>query len=268
MQVISITNQKGGVGKTTITFNLAKGLSAKGYKVLAVDNDPQGNLTSAFLEDPARLNENANILNIYSNDDLLVEPEPLGKNLYLIGANIHLSKISEKDFDVIFQLKDGIRSIKGKFDFVLIDCLPSFGYLHMAALNASNKALIPIKPAPFAFAGLKDLFETIKKTKKRLNPEIDILGIVLNLVEGKQTTMGGELEETLRENYGNLVFKSCITKGVKLEESPSFLKSIMEYDPKGKQAQQYNQLINEFLTRVKGPARPAKKKRKKTQKKQ
>lgn len=266
MQVISVTNQKGGVGKTTITFNLAKGLAAKGYKVLAVDNDPQGNLTSAFLEDPAQLNENADILNIYSDSSLTVEPEPIEKNLHLIGANIHLSKISEKDFDVIFQLKDGLKSIKKKFDFALIDCLPSFGYLHMAALIASHKALIPIKPAPFAFSGLKDLFETISKTKKRLNPDIDILGIILNLVEGKQTTMGGELEDTLRENYGDLVFKSSITKGIKLEESPSFLKSIMEYDPKGKQAQQFNKLIKEFITRLDRLARSPKKKGKRLKK--
>jgi chromosome partitioning protein len=251
MHIVSITNQKGGVGKTTISFNLSKGLSAKGYKVLAIDNDPQGNLTSAFLEDPTQLNEYADIIQIYNDNDAKIEPQKISKGLYLIGANIHLSKISEKDFDVIFQLKERLSLIKNQFDFVLIDCLPSFGYLHMAALNAADKALIPIKPAPFAFAGLKDLFETIAKTKKRLNPDLDILGIILNLVEGKQTTMGAELEETLRENYGNLVFESRITKGVKLEESPSFYQSIMEYAPKGKQAQQFKNFINEFLKRLK-----------------
>ncbi|MGD9209386.1 MAG: ParA family protein [Desulfobacteraceae bacterium] len=250
MPIISVTNQKGGVGKTTITYNLAKGLSARGYKVLAIDNDPQGNLTSGFFEDPTQLETNADIIQIYNNSETQVKPEQIDENLYLIGANIHLSKISEKDFDVIFQLKEGLNMIKDLFDFILIDCLPSFGYLHMAALNAADKVLIPIKPAPFAFAGLKDLFETIAKTKKRLNPDLDILGIILNLVEGKQTTMGGELEETLRENYSQLVFESRITKGVKLEESPSFLQSIMEYDPKGKHAQQFDKFIDEFLKRL------------------
>ena len=249
MSIISITNQKGGVGKTTITFNLAKGLSAKGYNVLAIDNDPQGNLTSALLEDPTQLKATSDIIQIYNNEQKNIEPEKIAKNLYLIGANIHLSKISEKDFDVIFQLKEGLNAFKKKFDFILIDCLPSFGYLHMAALNAADKALIPIKPAPFAFAGLKDLFDTIAKTQKRLNPDLEVLGIILNLVEGKQTTMGSELEETLRENYGALVFETRITKGVKLEESPSFLQSIMEYDPKGKQAQQFKGFIKEFLKR-------------------
>ena len=252
MITIAVANQKGGVGKTTIAFNFAYSLSnRRNTKVLAVDNDPQGNLTSSFIE--TTIEFNANILNAYDANPF--KPFQISKSLYLLGSDISLAPVAERDFQVIFKLQENLRGLisdqnAGRFNYVIIDCLPSFGYLHMAALNAADKVLIPIKPAPFAIAGLKDLFETIEKTKKRLNQGLEILGIILNLVEGKQTTMGGELEDVLREKYSNLVFETRITKGVKLEESPSFLQSIMEYDPKGKQTQQFNKFINEFLKRL------------------
>jgi len=245
--IIAIVNQKGGVGKTTITFNLAKGLAEKGYKVLAVDNDPQGNLTGAFLEDPTTLK--ADVLAIYE-ERAAVTPQPAGKNLALIGANIHLSKIADGNFELIYKLKEGLEGIKEQYDFILIDCLPSFGYLNMAALNASDSVLIPTKPAPFALMGLKDLFSTIEKAKKRINKNLKVLGVILNLVEGRKTTIGEELEETLRENYGELVFQTKLFKGTKLEESPSFNQSINEYDPQGKPALQFQNFIDEFLRRL------------------
>lgn len=245
MAIITVNNQKGGVGKTTITFNLCKGLVERGHKVLAIDNDPQGNLTSAILEDPTKLK--ADVLNLYQNKAII--PEQVTKNLFLIGSNIHLAKTADNDFDIIFRLKEGIRGFNKEFDFVFIDCLPSFGYLNMAALNAADYVLIPVKPAPFALAGIKDLFDTIDKAKNRLNPNLKVLGIILNLVEGRKTTIGDELEKVLRETYSALVFKTGVNKGVKLEESPAFSQSIMEYDPKGKQAIQFNLLLDEFLER-------------------
>jgi chromosome partitioning protein len=245
--IIAIVNQKGGVGKTTITFNLAKGLAERGYKVLAVDNDPQGNLTGAFLEDPTTLK--ADVLAIYE-EPATVTPQPVGNNLALIGANIHLSKIGDGNFEVIYKLKEGLEVIKDQYDFILIDCLPSFGYLNMAALNVSDFVLIPTKPAPFALMGLKDLFSTIEKAKKRINKNLKVLGVILNLVEGRKTTIGEELEETLRENYSELVFQTRLFKGTKLEESPSFNQSISEYDPQGKPAVQFQHLIDEFLRRL------------------
>ena len=246
MSIIAVNNQKGGVGKTTIAFNLLKGLAERGYQVLAIDNDPQGNLTSAFLEDPTELK--ADILDIYQNT-ANVEPEKISDNLYLIGSTIHLAKTSDSDFDIIFRLKEGIEGLNKDFDFIFIDCLPSFGYLNMAALNASNYVLIPVKPAPFALAGIKDLFDTIDKVKNRLNQDLRVLGIILNLVEGRKTTIGDELEGVLRETYKSLVLKTRIGKSVKLEESPAFGQSIMEYDPKGKQTAQFNKLLDEFLDR-------------------
>ena len=247
-KIISVINQKGGVGKTTITFNVAKGLANKGYKVLAIDNDPQGNLTSAFLEDPREMT--ADVLDFYKDTYKEVQPQKIDNNLFLIGANIHLSKITDSGIDVIFNLRERLDPIRGQYDFIVIDCLPSFGYLNMASLNASDLILIPTKPAPFALEGLKDLFESVNKSKKRFNPKLKILGIVLNLVEGRKTVMGTEIEEVLRSDYEDLVFKTKINRGVIVEESPVDNKSVIEYDAKSKQAKQFSNLLNEFLERI------------------
>ncbi len=247
-KTIAIINQKGGVGKTTITFNLAKGLAEKGSRVLVIDNDPQGNLTGAFLNDPTTLK--ANVLDLYSGERAELKPEKINDNLFLIGANIHLSKISDGEFDIIFRLKEGLETIKQAYDYVLIDCLPAFGYLNMAALNAADFTLIPTKPAPFALAGLKDLLGTIRKVNTRINPDLKVLGIVLNLIEGRKTTIADELERVLREEYGNLIFTTKLNKGVKIEESPAFCQSIMEYDPQGKLAEQFQSFLEEFITRI------------------
>lgn len=245
MTIISISNQKGGVGKTTITFNLAKALAQKGYKVLAVDNDPQGNLTGAFLEDPDILQ--SNLLDIYE-EKAINAPHPIQNNLDLIGADIHLSKVVENNFEVIYRLSEGLEGLKAKYDFILIDCLPSFGYLNMAALNASDFVLIPAKPAKFSLMGLKDLFATIDKTKKRVNKKLQVLGIVLNLVE--PTNVAQAIEQALRDNYSDLVFETKISKRTKLEESPSFQQSIAEYEPKGQPAIQFDTFLAELLRRL------------------
>ena len=154
-------------------------------------------------------------------------------------------------FDVIFLLREGLRDIRANYDFILIDCLPSFGYLKTAALNATDHVLIPIKPAPYALQGLKDLLSTIGKVRERLNKELQVLGMVLNMVEGKPTRLALEIEEVLRQQYPDLVFKSVVNKAVKMEESPSFNQSIMEYEPRGKAAAQFDHLMDELLNRLK-----------------
>lgn len=249
-KVIAVTNQKGGVGKTTLTFNLAKGLGNLGNKILVIDNDPQANLTSCFLDDPSQLPKNSNIIKIYEEQNKLVQPFETFKNVDLLGSDIHLSKIIEKGIDVIYTLREGIESLVKNYDYIFIDCLPSFGYLNLAALNAAKYVLIPTKPSPFSTAGLKDLFENIEKVKRRMNRELDIVGIVLNLVEGKNTKMAREIEDVLRESYPQYMFNSIIRKGIKLEESPSVNMSIMEYEPKGKDASQFRLFLDEFLNRV------------------
>jgi len=248
-KTVAIINQKGGVGKTTITFNLSKELASRDYRVLVIDNDPQANLTSCFLEDPANLPEEANILYWYEDKLPQSKPLKLDNNLHILGSNIHLSRISEKGIDVIFSLKEGREYVRDKYDYIIVDCLPSFGYLNLASLNCSDFVLIPTKPAPFAIAGLQDLFDSVTKVKKRMNPDLKSLGIVLNLVEGKNTNLARDIEKVLRSNYNDQVFSTILQKGVKFEESPALNMSVSEYDPKGKSSEQFVKFTDEFLER-------------------
>jgi chromosome partitioning protein len=249
---LAIANQKGGVGKTTIAFNLAQILSERpGTKVLAIDNDPQGNLTSSFLENAAELK--ANILDAYEEKEL--KPQRISNNLDFLGSNISLAPVAERDFQIIFRLKESIQKIQNPpslktYDYVVIDCLPSFGHLHLAALNAVDYVVVPVKLSPYALAGMKDLFNTIERVKKYFNPNIMVLGIIINQVDGRKLVMEREMEEALRENYGDLVLKSKISKRVKLEESPAFQKSIIEYNAKGPAAAEFKALARELLQRI------------------
>ena len=262
MITIAIANQKGGVGKTTLSFNLAHAFAAKrGTRVLAIDNDPQGNLTSSFLKNPVNdLNQDAMTLTAYDGK----EPKPQsisnqgnskvngkGKNnLALLGANIDLAPVSEREFHVIYNLKEYLESIQDQYDFCIIDCLPSFGYLHLAVLIAADYVLIPIKPAPYALAGMNELFKTLERVKKHNNPDLDVLGIVINQFDGRKPIMEREMEESLREIYGNAVLKAKINKRVKIEESPAFQKSITEYEPKGDSAKEFKALTTELMRRL------------------
>lgn len=248
MTVISVVNQKGGVGKTTIAFNLAKSLAKDDNKILVLDNDPQGNLTASFLESSKPFT--ADMLSVYEQAWDKIKPQKVFQNIDLVGANISLAKVAESGFDTVFQLKEWVNKIRKNYDYIIIDCLPSFGYLNMAALNASDKVIIPTQPTPYAYQGIHDLMESIEKMRARLNPNLSVLGLLLNKVEGRQTQIGKELESVLRKKYDNLVFKTIIPKAVKMEESPSFFQSIIEYDPNSKASVQFKAFYKEFKKRV------------------
>lgn len=246
-KIVAITNQKGGVGKTTTCHNLGHILASKNNKTLMVDNDPQGNLTFANLgvkRDPP-----VHILDLYDNK--LVTPHVINNNLHFIGADKRLSAVQEKDFDILFNLAAGLEKLQSDYDYILIDCLPSFGRLHTASLLAADYALIPFKPEPFSVQGLEELWETIEKVKQpRWNPHLKVLGIILNSVPGKMTHLASNIIEDLRKNYDELVFKNHIDESVVIKESPSVAESIVEYVKDHKVAKQFMAVVNEFLKRI------------------
>ena len=255
-KIIAVTNQKGGVGKTTISFNLGLGLAERGNRVLLIDNDPQGNLTTSILENPEDLK--ADILDVF-NENFDFNPQKVSDNLDFIGATIKLAEIADKSTPYLpYLMRTYLKgdedngdhaAVEADYDYTIIDCLPSFGPLNVAALIAADYVLIPTKPAPYAIEGLVSLFKNVKKMHKHnLNTSLKIAGVIMNLVEN--TNIHKELEEVLKENYPGEIFEVKITKGTKLEESPFFNESVMEYAPGTKQANQFNAFIREFLRRV------------------
>lgn len=247
---IAITNQKGGVGKTTIAFNLSWILSKRfGKKVLLIDNDPQGNLSSSFSK--PNTNGNGRTLDLY--DERIPEPMKVCDCLDFLGADINLAPVAERAFPVIFNLKTGLSqmAVRHGYDIVIIDCLPSFGHLNLAALVASDFVLIPVRPSPYALSGMQDLIRTITMVKKNLNPCLKILGIVINQIEGRKTVLQNDMRNILQSNFQDLVFESMIRKGIKLEESPLFQKDITSYHQNCPSSEEFIQLTKELLKRIK-----------------
>lgn len=248
-KVISIFNQKGGVGKTTTNVNLCAALALKGKKVLSIDIDPQGNSTSGF-----GVNKNQLEYTIY---DVLIEDYDINKviqktsieNLDLVPANIQLAGAEIELTNTKFRektLKEKMNMLDEKYDFIIIDCPPSLGLLSLNALTASNTVLIPIQCEYYSLEGVGQLIDTVKLVKKNLNPKLDIEGVLLNMFDGR-TNLSVQVVEEVKKYFKDKVYRTVIPRSVRLAEAPSFGQPIMVYDEKSKGSSAYMKLSEEII---------------------
>ena len=250
-KIIAIINQKGGVGKSTTAINLAAALGEMNKQVLLVDLDPQGNSSSGLGIDKSRI-DNC-IYDVLLNDvpieeviipDIFEGLDIAPATINLAGAEVELvSEMAREN-----RLKDAVGSMRGKYDFILIDCPPSLGLLTVNALVAADKLLIPIQCEFYALEGVTKLLDSMKRVKTRLNPSLDIFGVLLTMYDNR-TLLSKQVVDEVRNYFGNAVFSTPIPRTVKLSEAPSFGQPITQYDPKGKGSIAYIELAKEVIRR-------------------
>ncbi|MDX9872835.1 MAG: AAA family ATPase [Clostridia bacterium] len=250
-KIITVANQKGGVAKTTTAVNLSAGLAALGKKVLLIDLDPQGNATSGVGINKAEIKHcvyDALINEIPLNgivqktalDTLFAVPA----TIQLAGAEVELVSMLSREM----KLKKALLPIKGKYDYIIIDCPPSLGLLTLNAMTAADCLLIPIQCEYYALEGLSQLMSTISLVKKHLNPSLDILGVALTMFDVR-TNLSTQVVEEVRAYFKELVFETIIQRNIRLSEAPSYGKPIILYDAKSKGAENYNELAKEVIQR-------------------
>ncbi len=247
MKVIAVTNQKGGVGKTTTAINLGASLAVFGKKVLIIDIDPQANATSGLGAEKDICIYHALIGKRTLNSLILpTEMENLfivPSNMSLIGAEVELKDVKDKERILRRLIKT---QLNGKFDYVLIDCPPSLGFLTINALVASDSVLVPVQCEYFAMEGLAQLLHTINLIKRTFNPSLKLEGILLTMHD-KRNNLSKQVEMELKRHFPKQIFKTLIPRNVRLSEAPSFGKSAITYDIKCPGSQSYLSLAKEVL---------------------
>lgn len=247
-KTIAIVNQKGGVGKTTSCVNLAAALTAQGAKVLVCDFDPQGNATSGFGLDKTRSPSVYEVIlgNVPLSRAILSTKwaDVVPANKALSGATVELIALDRREF----RLKDAIEEVKGNYDFIFIDCPPSLELLTLDGLCAADTLLVPVQCEYYALEGLSDLLYTVRLTKQRLNPDLEMEGVLLTMYDGR-TNLSLQVAEEVKRHLPGKVYASVIPRNVRLSEAPSHGVPVSVYDPLSRGADAYETLAKEFLSR-------------------
>lgn len=249
VSVISVANQKGGVGKTTTTINLAASIAKRGYHVLIVDIDPQGNATSGLGIEKSEIDED-----IYS---VLINDVPLKDTIFhtstakldLVPATINLSGAETELISMMARetrLKSALDTVSGDYDFIFIDCPPSLGQLSINAFTASDSILIPVQSEYYAMEGLSQLLNTIRLVQKHFNKDLGVEGVLMTMLDAR-TNLGAEVVKEVKSYFSNKVYQTIIPRITKLAEAPSYGEAITEYAPNSRGAKVYDDLAREVL---------------------
>ncbi|MEN6390676.1 MAG: AAA family ATPase [Syntrophomonas sp.] len=250
-KIVAVTNQKGGVGKTTTAVNLSACIANLGHRVLLVDCDPQGNASSGL-----GISRRKDALSIY---DLLLEDRDAGSiikttsvpllnilpsNIQLAGAEVELADIHQREY----RLRKALKDVRQYYQYIILDCPPSLGLLTINALTAANSVLIPLQCEYYALEGLSMLVDTVQLVKRRLNPALVIEGIVFTMFDGR-TNLSIEVVDEVKKHFSKEVYRTIIPRNIRLSEAPSHGIPIIQYDPKSRGAEVYSELALEVLER-------------------